>query len=157
MDLRSNRTGRSPRARRLTIPAILLILLLAGCASFEKITLRVRDRDSGTLIEGARVTVRPLNFFLPYPPYAELFPLSHRSEHGITGGDGLVRLRVVSNGPNQIVAIHADYVPYRATIAPVGRDDLDQLRWCMEGEERKWPGDHRAMQIEIVAHDHAGG
>jgi hypothetical protein len=119
---------------------MLVLLPLGACASPGRrvpVTVAVRDGVTRQPIEGARVLIRSVHFFLPYYPFEIVDSVPPMRAAGITDAAGLVRLVTWEHAPVQVIVeaigrpplvVHVDGAPASDTgwrsgdAAPGGAD-----------------------------------
>ena len=107
------------------VAAALLLGATSACSSsstYKPVTVSVRDKLSQRPVSGAVVHARTAHFFVPMGYIAnEDAPLlgrepildgsPPRSDRGVTGADGNVRLEVIVDHPVQIIVVATGYEP----------------------------------------------
>jgi hypothetical protein len=129
------------------LAAALLLGTLGACSSsstYKPMTVSVRDKLSHQPVSGAVVHARTSHFFVPMgyiankdAPLMGREPILDgsppRSDEGVTGADGTVRLEVIVDHPVQIIVLAAGYEPQAVDVvehpamagAPSGWLDAD--------------------------------
>jgi len=124
-------------------------MLLAGCAAPANVLVVVVDAANRSPVPGARVTVRPLEFFVPVEPYPTLDPLPESPSRAVTGEDGAARLSVPRGSPVQFVVLARGYPVYRTVVEP---DQRDPEEWILRDPtvRRFEEGPHLDVRLESV-------
>lgn len=91
---------------------MLVVSLLAGCYTYEPLTIEVRDAQTAEPLADAVVIVRSLNFFAPDAPEEFVHPSPSPSVWGRTGPDGVVRFEQGASCPGHIVVVAPGEVPH---------------------------------------------
>jgi hypothetical protein len=85
---------------------LLGAVALSGCATssdYRAVTLELRERRSGRPVPEAVIHVRSVSFFEPAGGIID--PSPPRSDEGVTGADGTVRLEVIERHPVELTVV----------------------------------------------------
>ncbi len=144
--------------------AALLVGAFGACSSsstYKPVTVSVRDKLSRQPVSGAVVHARTSHWFLPMGYIAnEDAPLMGRdpildgspprSDRGVTGADGTVRLEVIVHHPVQIIVLAAGYEPQAIELVELHPDLSKASAWLDADPGPALPSQAPRLEVRLI-------
>jgi hypothetical protein len=141
-----------------------LLGTLGACSSsstYKPVTVSVRDKLSQEPVSGAVVHARTAHFFLPWgyvansdAPLLGRDPILDgsppRSDQGVTGVEGSVRLEVIVDHPVQIIVLAAGYEPQAVEVVEHPARTGEPSDWLVSDPGPALPSQAPRLEVRLI-------